>query len=229
MSLSGAFTKLRSGSFPAKRLNRAIDHVLKLWIPINSDVLTRIQKKLLDGLYQQDRDGLLKDLKEDVSLYTWCLRRLCEMADESDDFDPIRHLQAIELDELSDLLDIEPSDISSHSLEGSDGEAARILKEVLVGASAAEVISDKKGGDTTRAYGASLLRQLGLTLIAWNYPSVFKKAVEKTKAGLELDVAISEQLGFSPSLFAVNLVQKWGLSERKCYSFGLSSARTRFI
>lgn len=223
MSLEETYSQIHSETFPRKRLSRAVDHVLKFWIPINTEVLYRIKSKLANGKYRDQRDEFLNDLKQDVSLYTWCLRRLCEMADEKTqkNFDPIQYLESIDQAELSRLLNIDPNEISPHSLETSDAEAANVLKEVLLGASCAEILSHKKGIEAGKAYGSSLLRQLGLTMIAWNYPSVFKQAVEHARQGGELDIAISEQLGFSPSLFALHLVQTWGLSEQKCYSFGL--------
>jgi hypothetical protein len=210
--------------YSQKRLSRTIEHVLKHWIPINKVLLTKIRSGLSKGVYRNNHQGLIKDIKSDISLYTWCLRELCltlkKDGEIPEDFDPIRTLEDLEPDEFAELLNVDEAEISGHELEQSDIEQIRVLRNVIMGASAADLITLKTNGDR-RAFGASLLRQLGLTLIAWNYPSVFQEAAHKVKEGVELDVVIAEKLGFSPSLLAMKLVQEWGVSERKCLSLGL--------
>ncbi len=211
-----------------KRLNRTLEYVSKLWIPLNKKTLSTIREGLSNGKYDEDRKALMNELKSDLSLYTWCLRRLCEIADvpegQENNFDPLRAFEQIEIDQLEELLEVEPHEISQHSLESSNEEQVKLLQEAILGATTAETLAEKQEGDS-RAYGATLLRQLGLTLIAWNYPSVFSEVMQKVKKGADLDTEMTMKLGFSPALLATNVVRSWGVSQQKCYSLGLDLER----
>lgn len=213
----------RSGA--QKRVARALEHVRKLWMPINRSVFARVKSSLHGGMYDNNRDELIRDLHSDMALFTWCLRGLSELAKQEEksnpNFDPTLYLRSVDLSELKRVLDVEPSDITSHALENSDSLQVQLLRDVVLGASAAEVVSKKEGHDTERAFGAALLRQLGMTLVSWNYPTVVQEAVAAIKGGGELEVEISKRLGFSPSLLALELVREWGVSTKKCFSLGL--------
>ena len=43
--------------------------------------------------------------------------------------------------------------------------------------------------------------------------------------GGDLELEIAERLGFSPSLFAMKIVQKWGMSEEQCHAMGISRTK----
>ncbi|MCB0330064.1 MAG: hypothetical protein KDD70_10380 [Bdellovibrionales bacterium] len=207
-----------------KRLSRTVAHVLRHWIPVDRVLLGKIREGLHRGVYENDKGSLFKDLKSDLSLYTWCLRELCKSLQAAGpldrDFDPIRALEELGCEDFKELLNKSESEFSNHELEQSNPEQVRILREVMLGASTVDIANKHFKGDP-RAYGVSLLRQLGITLIAWNYPSVFEECVEKVKKSGDLDVLIAKRLGFSPGLLAMKLVREWGISEKKCVSLGL--------
>ena len=208
-----------------KRVARAVEHVRKLWMPINRTVFERVKASLNRGAYDNNREELIRELHSDMALFTWCLRGLSELAKQEQrthaGFDPMAYLHSVDLTELKRILDVDPSDITNHDLEHSDNLQAQLLRDVILGASAAEVLSEREGKDSDRAFGAALLRQIGLTLVSWNYPSVVQEAVAAVKEGGELEVEISKRLGFSPSLLALELVREWGVSTKKCFSLGL--------
>ncbi len=225
MTVSGRLSEAISTT--QGRLTRTIEHVLRLWIPVNSKTLEYIKEGISSGRYRGNRKQLNQDLKSDISLYTWCLRRLCEISEldpERDHaFDPLTSLEQLEIGNLEFILDVNPNEISQHSLSMSDDKQLQLMRESLYGASAVEVLSEEKGGDR-RAYGAMMLRQLGITLIAWNYPEIFSEVMEEVKKGKELDTEMAKRIGFSPSLLASGMVESWGVSKNRCFSLGLSSS-----
>ena len=203
-----------------RRLRKMLEHVSKRWIPVNSITLNKIKSGLSNNIYDENTTRLLEDLKSDVSLFSWCIKELAENNTDSDEeyFDPVARLCSLDIEEFKNLLHVREAEISSHSMDlGSDFQL-HFLTEGLLGASAAEVLAN----DTDdRAYGASLLRTLGLSLLAWNYPTVISDIIENLDSEQDLELEIAKRLGYSPSLFATAVVRSWGIAERKCLSLGL--------
>jgi hypothetical protein len=81
----------------------------------------------------------------------------------------------------------------------------------MISATAAETMAGKTEVDPDLSYSAGLLRQLGLTLIAWNYPQIYKRAISKQQAPREVDRELTRTLGFSPKLLGIAMARQWGL------------------
>jgi len=112
---------------------------------------------------------------------------------------------------LKEILSIEPNEISRHTLEGVSPLQAERIQEALLSASSTEVICETEDLDADAGFSAALLRQLGLTLISWNYPEVYQRAVRCLEDFETLDLAIASLLGYSPTMLAIRLVKGWGL------------------
>ncbi|MDC0358433.1 HDOD domain-containing protein, partial [Oligoflexia bacterium] len=84
--------------------------------------------------------------------------------------------------------------------------------ESMISASTAELLAPGCNLDPETGYATALLRQLGLTLIAWNYPHIYARAFARVKEGVALDEAITVLLGFSPALLGISLAKKWNLT-----------------
>ncbi len=200
-----------------KRLERARQHVSDLWFPVNTKLLERIRVNLSKNHYDSDIVSLVHEIKSDFSLFTFCLKKLAQiLASEGVSAprvaNPIELLEWGGLQRLKKILTTENKDISGHSLSKmSDLQMSRYA-EAMTSAATAEALSEKVGLDPETGFSAALLRQLGYTLIAWNYPTIYQRAVASMKSGMKLDVAIAQLLGFSPSLLAVSVVQEWGLA-----------------
>ncbi len=209
-----AAAKPRSGT--DKRLQRACEHVSDLWFPANPDLLKRIRLSLSESKYG-DTDAFLVDLKADFSLFTFCLKELSRMVaaegGNPDDFrSPRDLLQWAGLERLRKLLNSDNSKISGHNFSSISEVQLERIGEAIAVAGTAELIAEHKGLDDTLGYSAALLRQLGYTLIAWNYPTIYQRAVASLHDGSRLDIAIAQLLGFSPTMLAMRVVQSWGLS-----------------
>lgn len=212
--------EVESSSVSTRILDRAVRHVSDYWFPISPAVAERIQRNLADGTYEEDIDLLLADIKSDYSLFTQCLGGLRKLVDENDDFelkncpsdmlDALRHVEAARLEEF--LLET-LSHSSQHSLEGASELQNARLQESLLSSAAAELMADSEDLDGNQAAAAALLRQLGHTLVAWNYPGVYEEAVKVLQScpTMTLDEALAMKLGFRPQLLALRIVQTWGL------------------
>ncbi|MCB0311036.1 MAG: HDOD domain-containing protein, partial [Bdellovibrionales bacterium] len=114
------------------------------------------------------------------------------------------------------------SEVGFHALDqGTEIQMSR-FREVMISASSSELLAEKYDLDSDAAYSAAMLRQLGYTLIAWNYPGVYADAMRSLKAsGDSLDLVLTRRLGFSPNTLALKVVQSWGLKKRDCSAIGL--------
>ena len=209
-----------------KRVERAINHVNDYWIPVNQKLLTKIQSDLERGTYDYHFDSLIKEIRGDISLFTYCLRELLTLLRSEGvplpaSKNPIHLMEHAGLARLRKVLDVEPEKISRHTLDEAQTPQIERFKETLVSASTAEVLSEKYDLDPSTAFSSAVLRQLGLTLIAWNYPTIYQETITSLKPGDLLDARLAKSLGFSPSLLAMKLFNQWGVSTRSCRALGL--------
>ena len=199
-----------------RRLQRALRHVSDYWIPPNPKTLNKIQEGLRRGAYELDLGFLIQDLKSDLALFTYCIKELTtnprynQHRDQSKS-DPIDLLHSAGIRCLRDILNTDAKSISRHSLESAGQAQIDQLQANLVTVSAVEALAPKFEIDSLAGFTAAALRQLGLTLIAWNYPTVFRRAFQEISPSRSLDLVISERLGYSPRLLAATLIYSWGL------------------
>ncbi len=199
-----------------KHLLLATKYVENCWFPTNQELLKKIQLGLTSGLYDADIELLIREVKCDFSLFAFLLRELACLAHATaspipeNPLDLIRQTDKVHLKNILLSKDLK---ISAHNCDAlSDCQVLR-LKEAMVSASAAEILSEGVTVDRELGYSAALLRQLGFTLIAWNYPHVYTRAFSSLKSGDSLEQVLSKVLGFSPTALAINIASKWGLSK----------------
>lgn len=189
-----------------RRLQQAADYVSRQWFPINPEISQNIQAKLSDSSYNGSHQKLLADLKQDFALFTFCLRKIKENK-LSDSDNPLEGFLSVAFPTLQDILLSPGQDISKHDISGAETGQALRLKYTVLSCSTAELLAIAKKKDQDLAFTCALLRQLGLNLIAWNYPSIYMRALTMVKsAQSSLEEVIKESLGFEPSLLAEELV-----------------------
>lgn len=205
-----------------RRLRRAKEHVLKRWFPVNRTLLEKVRSGLADGAYDLDLDFLIVDIKTDFALFTQCLGRLMELlraegVKVTADMNPITVFKCAGLERIRRVVCHEIGANSDHSFESmSEAQFAR-LQQAMISASTAEVLSEQQNIHPHIGYSVGLLRQLGLTLIAWNYPKTYARALAQQR---DLELELSKALGFSPALLAVTLLREWGFGEDICGAVG---------
>ncbi|MFN8390033.1 MAG: HDOD domain-containing protein [Bdellovibrionota bacterium] len=208
-----------------ENIERAFRHVSNGWLPPHKEVLDKVRAQLHAGHYEGKREQLTADLKEDFALYMYCLRELSSIIESEQSrsylsgeargrkLTPTQIFEQAELSAFKSVLNRPDSEISGHSLnQMSDLQALR-FRESLISASAAEVLAGKNDIDPDMGFSCGLLRQLGLTLIAWNYPRVYSRAMECITPTESLDFQLQKVLGFSPSLLGLTFARRWNLSD----------------
>ena len=213
-------------------LDRALRHVSEGWLPPQHSVLERIKQRFTDHEYERDRSQLVLDLKEDFSLYTYCLRELTA-AQANQPWavqqyqqapllkqNPVEMMESAELSTLQNILNKSEKDISRHSYAEINKLQALRFRETMISASTAEVLAESVHVDPEFGFACGMLRQLGLSLIAWNYPHVYSRAVETLTRENSLDFALKKVLGFSPSMLGVAFARKWNLCDDVLIALG---------
>ena len=187
------------------------------WIPCNAAWLSEIQARIKDGIYDRSVDLLVEDIRQDFSLFAYCVRELAQVISSyttQDDarLDPVRTLKRAQLSQLKAVLNVKPGAVSPHLFEAGKEFQTRILVMSMKAARAAEALSPSYQINSETAFSCGLFRQLGLALIAWNYPHVYSRVVLQFKSDTALDQALGRLLGVTPSLLGITLARQWRLS-----------------
>lgn len=188
------------------------------WIPANPAFLERLKAEIDRGVYDDSPGTLVDEIKTDLSLFTACLRELQEVSrTNGDQCEPIEMLRQAGVERLKAAM-TEVSEKVPHARfhEMSEAQAAR-LQEAMISASVAERLADAAGLGAGLGYSTGIMRQFGLTLVSWNYPHVYERAVIKARSLEELESALAHTLGFKPSLLGVVMARQWCLpSAQRC-------------
>ncbi len=210
-----------------KRVKRAVDYVGDYWFPVNPKLLEKIQERIHNGNYHgESARPLVDDLCEDYSLFTFALKKLYEMLQREGlsapaQLNPVQMLEWAGAERLQSILACDVGDVSTHNLSSGGSLQHGRFQEMLISSTTAESLCESYGIDRDTAYSAAVLRQLGLTLIAWNYPGVYEEVVSSLQSGDKLEVKLSEKLGFSPQMLAIRVMNSWGMSAESCAELGL--------
>lgn len=201
-----------------KRLTRALEYVSDYWLPVSNEVARKIRDGLASGSFESDRFLLKKEICSDLGLFFGCIRELRRvLAERNEELNPscdlTRVFDDINLETLQVALESVLTSPSVHLInEGEDPEVGRLL-EAVISMTAAQSLAASYNQSAGAATSAAALRQLGLALIAWNYPCIYKDCLRKLSSYPEssLDSLLSSSLGFSPMLLAAGLASQWGL------------------
>lgn len=210
MSLAGNSKRPSALAADRKPLDDAIEYVSKGWMPISPKVIASVKEKLKSGKYTDNRSDLVADLKKDFSLFNWFLSKLDTISEtkaESSDFKQL--VESLEIEKLIEVFSCTEENIL-HKREGGLKPQALTLKQSLTAVATAESAAEHKKLDANLAHMCAGVRQLGINLVAWNYPRIYSRALEHSTSGKEtLDAALSKILGYSPMDLGSELALKW--------------------
>ena len=195
-----------------RRIERALQHVVRPWFPINQDVLTNIRSKLDSGAYASSQVDLLNDLKGDFALFTFVVRELGIQAmqqkiDAKILNNPVELIRWGGAARIKEIIAPDKKLPATHSLHWSEPFQVARLRETAVVASTAAVLSEKKDLDPEVGFSRGVIREIGLNLIAWNYPTLYSKVLNNLKPEASLDEELSKELGFTPALLAMRVLR----------------------
>jgi len=204
----------RTVGFLMHRLERAAQRTQDHWIPINPATIATILKGLRSGDYRSDPERLIREIKSDFSLFLFCIRESLaalrlDKAALPPDATPFQILRLAGIHRLARIIEQADHRISTHSLSAASPAQQQRLKEALISASTAELLADHNTSEL--GFTIAALRQLGLALIAWNYPTIYQRALRHSDDKVTLEAAINEMLGFSPALLGSYILSRWGI------------------
>lgn len=200
------------GDANSRRIDRALQHVSKPWFPMNPKIVKHIRVGLQDGTYSSDIDRLFEDLKVDFALFTFVVKELSQHAavagvDALIIGNPIELIRWAGCEKVFDVLKEQEKLPSVHSLHWSEPFQVQRLRETAIAAGTASALSEQKNLDPGLGFSRGVLRSIGLNLIAWNYPTVYSKALENLTEETSLDEILTKELGFSPALLGMRLLR----------------------
>jgi hypothetical protein len=177
---------------------------------MNPEVVRKIRDGFEQKKYSNQPDLLLEDLKCDFSLFTFVIKEISERAVSSDEGkkylgNPIKLLRWGGAMMVKELLSENQTLPNFHSLHWSEPFQIQRLRETMIIASTASVLSEHQNLDPDMGFSRGVMRDLGLNLIAWNYPTVYTKVLNSLKIDQNLDEELAKELGFTPALLSTRL------------------------
>ncbi len=194
-------------------LDRTVSHLYKGGVPADPIALRSLKNRFTDGTYKKNRAQLLKDLKSDPGLFIHYLRHIYTSGiDPEVHPDPVAALAVLEDEKLEKLFEVEASDISVHQISAITKTQALRLQHSMLSAHSAEALATKNSVAPGLAYSSAMLRQLALNLIAWNYPTIFSRALNAHRTR-KVDILdeLQKQLGTSPLQIVSRIIADWNL------------------
>jgi hypothetical protein len=205
----------KNTDYSERRLEKATKHVAALWFPVNPEVLAAIRRDFANGTYDTNPEKLLDDLKKDFALFTFIVKELSlratsERVNSSVIHNPLElirwggpaRIRAIISDDAS-----LPQNHMFHSLEPFQADR---LRETAIIASTAEVLSESHNLDPDTGFCHGVVREIGLNLVAWNYPTLFSRVIKNLDPNSSLEEQLTAELGFSPALLAMRVLSPLG-------------------
>lgn len=193
-------------------------HVLSGWLPASPEVLARIYSKMNTGEYREDSSKVIEDLKLDFGSFGRVLSQIRPPADSVHGFiAPVADVGRLSVEKLVGMIPKSPALVSRHRLQNGSASLRSTLTCSLQSAAAAETFAAaaaEKGTaiDSQEAFGASMLRQFGINLLAWNYPTVLFRILKNLAARpAERDAELKRLLGFTPLSLAAAIARRWNI------------------
>jgi hypothetical protein len=198
------------GDNTTRRVDRAVHHVSKPWFPMNPTAIKNLRDGFAQRRYDQQPELLLEDLKADFSLFTFVVKELTDRAVTSEDGkhylgNPIKLLRWGGVPAIKEILSEHHKLPNFHSLHWSEPFQIQRLRETMIVASTASVLSERNNLDPELGFSRGVIRDLGLNLIAWNYPTVYTKVLSNLTASQNLDEELAKELGFTPALLSTRI------------------------
>ncbi len=199
-----------SESQPKTSVDLAAIRVLETWLPIDPHIISDICQNFEAGKYANDPEPLIEDLKKDFNLMSFCLKEMYRKQDAYERLaepNPLAAFRKVPLDEMRLILDKASRLSDERPLQYLNTAQSRKLKDLLIASAAAQTLSHKYELNTETALSCALFRHLGMMLIVWNYPTVFKRVIDANSSPAEVDQKLSSFLGFSPGVLGMTIAR----------------------
>lgn len=194
-----------------RRLEKATEHVSSMWFPFNRELLQAIRQKHTDGVYKSNINKLIEDLRSDFALFTFVIKHLIPAATQENVSEqiiqnPMKLIAWAGSERVCSIIEEDSNLPNTHILETLEPFQAERLRETTIVASTAEILSEKNNLDAQEAFCQGIIREIGLNLIAWNYPTLYGRVIKSLPEDVSLEQRLAEELGFSPALLAIRVL-----------------------
>jgi hypothetical protein len=186
-----------------------LDELAHQWFPASPEAVQHAHTALKNG----NRPELIQAVKSDPALFLYCAKQLNHVMERSQEgYLPLAALEHASEEELWKIIPVSVREVSAHSLTKASELQALRMQHALLSTNAAEKIAPQIALPAESGFSVASFRQMGLHLVAWNYPAVYSRAlVQQRRSGSLLDEEIESLLGLSPSEIGSRLAIKWGL------------------
>ncbi len=197
---------------PDKRVENTLTHVSRGWLPPNPEKLNTV-KKNISAPHTAPRATLIECVKGDPGLFLLTARSLPKiLTSVAGGINPLQELVSLEEDKLHQIFSLDEEQISLHSLSSITRPQATALQNVLLASHAADAMASHLSLSEANAFSIANFRQLGLNLIAWNYPRMYSQYVHSGRyTSAEIDREFLKLLGLSPLQVGARLASTWGV------------------
>ncbi|MCI5065643.1 HDOD domain-containing protein [bacterium] len=211
--------KVRKISLPtpgkvSRRAQETLKHLSNGWLPVEADLLVGIQANIANEHYADQPELLIDDLKKDPGLFFTVSKKLKSFASpEATGFDPISLLAELEKEQLETLFHFDPGTYSLHRANDASPSQELLHELTRIGGVSAETLAEEVQHPSSSAYSGALFRQLGLSLLAWNYPKLFAQALSLHKTqGKPLEKTLREYFEITPHQIGTRFARELEMS-----------------
>ena len=186
-------------------------YVTQSWMPVSEIVLAQIKEKSERGLYNSSPGSFLSDLRQDIGLFAWFLRKLPDLLyAPSSAIIPTQIIDGVDWNKCMELFQSISIDNFPRKLKGALKVQSSSLKHAVISTTTAEAVASCTEVNPELAHLCAAIRQTGVSLVAWNYPKIFSRAVGNfSEAGGSLDDQLHKFIGYYPSSLAATICLDW--------------------
>lgn len=202
----------------------SLSHLQQGFLPINTALTKAIRSDAKDGFYNDKPELLINDIKQDLALVGHCMRGIPKILTKpSARLDPLSDLPKLTPEQLDSLLGSAETS-SKHDLSKASLQCIKRMRHAIIACAGAETLAEavrERGSllQKSEAFSVAYLRQIGLQLVAWNYPKIYSHAVDQARRGgptieeyidtvlpqplREINLAIAQSWNLHPELQAL--------------------------
>ena len=209
-----------------KHVTLAVKYASDSWFPVSPDLVSQVRGNIVKGNYERECDALLADVEQDHALTTFLMKEFLPQltAVVSCEASPLSTLREVGYQRLSESICRKGLSYSIHSLRTASREQVSRIAQSVIATGTTRILSEARCLPIDLGFSAAMMRQLGLSLIAWNYPHVYTRAISSLKPGDTVDERIGRVLGFTPATLALKLSAEWHLSPTVRFAMGDTTA-----
>jgi hypothetical protein len=197
---------------PIQRQERVLRYVSEGWLPANPQLLKRIEQEMAQGVYEQDHNALLQKIQSDPGLFIRCLRELPAIDAEAARTAPLEGIAQLSQEKLLQLLNKASEQYTLHHFNKATVQQSLRIQHTLAASLTSTQLALQTKLSHADALASTMFIELGMNLIAWNYPSVYSDVMARHRRnGDEIEANLERLLGIAPLRIGWKFATQWGM------------------